>query len=173
MAPRNARNPRKRPRQARSKATFDALLEAAARVLVDEGYERANTNRIAEVAGVGIGSLYEYFPNKDAVFAELRRRLSAEMSAVVGQTMQEVLELPVHEAVERTVAVLIEAYSVNPELDIALKEQVPPAALADQTRGIERRLFQLGMEFARRHRREIRPRDLELADRVRGDYLRR
>lgn len=53
-------DPRKRPRQARSVATFEAILEAAARIL------EINTNAVAELAGVSIGSLYQYFPSKDA-----------------------------------------------------------------------------------------------------------
>jgi AcrR family transcriptional regulator len=57
-------NPRKTPRQARARATFDAILEAAARILVNEGYDRLNTNRIAEIAGVSVGTLYQYFPTK-------------------------------------------------------------------------------------------------------------
>jgi AcrR family transcriptional regulator len=66
------RKPAKRfPKQERARATVDAILEGAARVLVREGYDRASTNRIAEVAGVNIGSLYQYFPNKDALVASL------------------------------------------------------------------------------------------------------
>ena len=65
---------RRLPRQRRAIATVDAILEAAARILIDTGYASASTNRIAERAGVGIGSLYEYFPGKEAIFAELRRR---------------------------------------------------------------------------------------------------
>ena len=65
---------RRTPRQARARATVDAVLEAAAQVLVEVGYSKANTNHIAAVAGVSIGSLYEYFPGKEAIYAELRRR---------------------------------------------------------------------------------------------------
>lgn len=66
--------PKKYPRQARSKATFQAILDAAARILIRDGYDGLNTNRIAEVAGVGIASLYEYFPGKEAVVATLAER---------------------------------------------------------------------------------------------------
>lgn len=66
--------PKKQPRQARSRATFGAILDAAARILVAEGYAGLTTNRIAEVAGVGIASLYEYFPGKEAVIAALAER---------------------------------------------------------------------------------------------------
>ena len=59
-------SPRRRPRQARAQATVDAIVKATARVLVDEGYDRASTNRVALAAGVSIGSLYQYFPSKEA-----------------------------------------------------------------------------------------------------------
>ena len=163
MTARRRRTPRKRPVQARSQATFDAILEAGARVLVREGYDRASTNRIAEVAGVGIGSLYEFFPNKDAIFTELRRRLNEDMLAFVSRAMEEAIELPVREAVARTVELLVRAHAVNPRLHIALKDQVPDEALADQSRAVRRRLGELGMAFVRRHRDELRPRDLEFA----------
>jgi len=63
--------PRKRPLQARSRETYAAILEATARILEAEGLEAANTNAIAERAGVSVGSLYQYFPDKAAIFAEL------------------------------------------------------------------------------------------------------
>lgn len=75
MALRNvSASPRKKPRQARATATVNAVLEAAARVFKERGYARATTNRIADLAGVSIGSLYEYFPNKEALLGELARR---------------------------------------------------------------------------------------------------
>ncbi len=74
--------PRKRPRQARSFATFEAILEAAARILESLGFAGFNTNAVAELAGVSIGSLYQYFPSKEALIVELFliRRQRAELS---------------------------------------------------------------------------------------------
>lgn len=63
--------PKKQPTQARSKATFQAILDAAARILVTEGYTGLTTNHVARVAGVGIASVYEYFPGKEAIVATL------------------------------------------------------------------------------------------------------
>jgi len=63
--------PRRRPAQARSRQTVDAILTAAARVFASLGYARGTTNHIAAEAGVSVGSLYEYFPNKDALLAAL------------------------------------------------------------------------------------------------------
>lgn len=73
--------PKKRPQQARSRASFAAILDACARLLSDHGYEMLTTNRIAEQAGVGIATLYEFFPNKEAVVAELAASLMAKIEA--------------------------------------------------------------------------------------------
>ena len=78
-APSNALNARKRPRQARSAAMVEAILEAAARILEDGGLAAFNTNAVAEKAGVSVGSLYQYFPGKAALLAELIRRKRAEL----------------------------------------------------------------------------------------------
>ncbi|MFZ9087146.1 MAG: TetR/AcrR family transcriptional regulator, partial [Steroidobacteraceae bacterium] len=62
---------RKKPVQERAKVTSDSILEAAEIIIVNEGYEKATTNYIAEKAGVSIGSLYQYFPNKEAIISAL------------------------------------------------------------------------------------------------------
>ncbi|HTV86827.1 MAG TPA: TetR/AcrR family transcriptional regulator [Dyella sp.] len=67
-------SPRKRPRQARSTATVDAILQAATYILVKHGWAHFTTNRVAERAGVNIASLYQYFPNKESIVVELQRR---------------------------------------------------------------------------------------------------
>lgn len=82
-------NPRKRPRQARSLATFEAILEAAARILESLGFAGFNTNAVAELAGVSIGSLYQYFPSKDALIVELIRRERAQLSNHIVEAIQQ------------------------------------------------------------------------------------
>lgn len=67
--------PRKLPVQRRSRETFDALVEACAWLLPRRGYAGTTTNHVAERAGVGIASLYEYFPGKDAIVAQVAERL--------------------------------------------------------------------------------------------------
>ncbi|MDC5388617.1 TetR/AcrR family transcriptional regulator [Acinetobacter baumannii] len=82
-------DPRKRPRQARSVATFEAILEAAARILESLGFAGFNTNAVAELAGVSIGSLYQYFPSKDALIVELIRRERAKLSNHIVEVIQQ------------------------------------------------------------------------------------
>lgn len=82
-------DPRKRPRQARSVATFEAILEAAARILESLGFAGFNTNAVAELAGVSIGSLYQYFPSKDALIVELIRRERAKLSNHIVEAIQQ------------------------------------------------------------------------------------
>src|SRR5471030_1386317 len=74
---------RRAPAQARSKATVEAILEAAARIIRREGEDALTTNRIAEVAGVGVGSVYGYFPDKAAIQLALARRMLAGGDAAI------------------------------------------------------------------------------------------
>src|SRR5580658_10125349 len=91
--------PRKKPRQGRSLATVDAILDATARVLCTTGYDRASTNRIALAAGVSVGSLYQYFPSKEALVAALAARHMAAMTALVTAKLSEVAKAPMADAV--------------------------------------------------------------------------
>ena len=68
--------PRKLPVQARSRATFEAILEAATRILQAGGHSAITTNLVAETAGISVGSLYQYFPSKEAILSDLLGPLS-------------------------------------------------------------------------------------------------
>ena len=81
--------PKKWPKQARSKASFDAIVDGAARLLRERGYEALTTNHIAEHAGVGIATLYEFFPNKEAIVAELAARLMTRVEANMEEAFAE------------------------------------------------------------------------------------
>ncbi len=71
---------RKKPKQMRSKLMFDNILEASTRVLEEVSFEKFTTNRVAEAAGISIGSLYQYFPNKQSILIELERIAIDEMT---------------------------------------------------------------------------------------------
>jgi AcrR family transcriptional regulator len=87
MSQRVHENSRRAPSQERSRATVDAILTAAAHVLAAEGYAKANTNRIARVAGISVGSLYQYFSCKEAVYDAFIEALLEELSAHAAEAL--------------------------------------------------------------------------------------
>jgi AcrR family transcriptional regulator len=86
--------PKKRPTQPRAKATVTAVLDATAQILARNGYASVTTNHVAEAAGVSIGSLYEYFPNKQSVIAAALARELHQIVAEVKTSMRTALALP-------------------------------------------------------------------------------
>lgn len=92
MAPTSAAEPRKRPRQTRSTETVDRILDAAARIFDERGYHATTTNHVAAEAGVSIGSLYQYFPNKDALLVALAERHIAEAAERFGGRLVQIRE---------------------------------------------------------------------------------
>lgn len=143
MAPRARTAPRKKPRQQRSQATVDAILDATARVLCTTGYDRASTNRIAMAAGVSVGSLYQYFPSKEALVAALVERHVAQMLGLVKSKLAEVATAPLAEACRTMIAAMFEAHAVDPKLHKVLIEQVPRVGRLEQVEGLEREVESL------------------------------
>jgi AcrR family transcriptional regulator len=71
----------RKPVQERSQATFEAIIEATAQILERDGLAGLSTNRVARVAGVSVGSLYQYFPDKQALVEEVRSRFAARFQS--------------------------------------------------------------------------------------------
>ena len=117
--------PRKRPEQDRSRATVDAIMSAAAHVLVRAGYAAFTTNRVAEKAGVSIGSLYQYFPNKDSLLGELMKRHLNDIESTLEAALQNVASAPLEELIRTAVEQNIRSHQVDPELHRVLSEEVP------------------------------------------------
>src|SRR4249920_1596611 len=115
-------NPRKSAVQERSRVTVHALLEATARILVREGFDQASTNRIAEVAGVSVGSLYQYFPSKEALVAAVIERHQQEIMQLVRGELSEVANQPIEQGVRTLVAVAVKSHRLDPKLHRVLAE---------------------------------------------------
>jgi AcrR family transcriptional regulator len=102
--------PRKAPRQARAKRTVERILEATAELLDEIGFDRLTTNLVAERAGVNIGSLYSYFPNKYALLNTLALRLSDRQTERIRQYLRDVdPATPWREVSDGVVDVMVEA----------------------------------------------------------------
>ena len=163
MARRPPTKPRKIASQERSRATVDALVEATARILVKEGFDKASTNRIAEVAGVSVGSLYQYFPSKEALVAAVIERHQQEIMQTVRGELAEVLAQPVEKAVRKLVAVAVKAHRVDPKLHRVLAEQIPRVGKLEKLETFNRENYALFRTYLESHRDELRVDDLELA----------
>lgn len=116
---------RKTPRQARSQAMVEAILDATARILARDGREAANTNAIAREAGVSIGSLYQYFPNREAIIAALVQRHGHRIHAIVAGA-DEPPPADLAEAATRLVAAVFVAHRLDPALHHALDHDFGP-----------------------------------------------
>ena len=163
MASRPPTNPRKNASQARSRATVDALIEATARILTKEGFEKASTNRIAEIAGVSVGSLYQYFPSKEALVAAVIDRHNEEIMATVRAALTEVADLPIEKAVRQLVTVAIEAHRINPKLHRVLAEQIPRTGQLADVEAFNREVHTLVRAYLESRRKEMRRIDLDIA----------
>jgi AcrR family transcriptional regulator len=163
MARKPLTKPRKTAAQERSRATVDALVEATARILVKEGFDKASTNRIAEVAGVSVGSLYQYFPSKEALVVAVIERHQQEIMQTVRGELAEVLAQPVEKAMRRIVALAVKAHRVDPKLHRALAEQIPRVGMLEKAETLSRENYALFRTYLEKHRDELRVDDLELA----------
>ncbi|MGC1965467.1 MAG: TetR/AcrR family transcriptional regulator, partial [Candidatus Acidiferrales bacterium] len=163
MARKLRTNPRKSASQERSRLTVSAILDATARILIREGYDRASTNKIAAVAGVSIGSLYQYFPSKEALVAAVSERHSHEMLELTRSTLVKVAARPIEVAAREFVSVAIDAHRVNPKLHRVLAEEVPRIGRLENVEAINRGVFALIRGYLDAHRDEIDVADLDLA----------
>jgi AcrR family transcriptional regulator len=155
--------PRKEASQGRSRATVEALLDATTRVLVREGYDRTSTNRVAQVAGVSVGSLYQYFPSKEALVAAVIERHNNEMMQIVRQALSKVALSPIEIAARELVSVMINAHRVDPKLHGILAEQTPRVGRLQNIERIEQEALTLVRAYLDAHSSEVGVEDLDVA----------
>jgi AcrR family transcriptional regulator len=160
---RTATVPRKQATQDRARATVDALVAATARLLVREGYDRTSTNKIADAAGVSIGSLYQYFPSKEALVAAVIERHVDEMNILFREALARIVHAPVEQAARELVKVMIEAHRIQPKLHRVLVEQIPRVGRLEYVERVDVEACQLVRAYLQAHADEIRDVDLDLA----------
>jgi AcrR family transcriptional regulator len=162
MARRPLTKPRKNASQERSRATVDALIGATARILVKEGFDRASTNRIAEQAGVSVGSLYQYFPGKEALVAAVIERHKRDIMRVARGTLAKVEGQSLKQAMRTLIVAAMQAHRLDPRLHRVLAEQMPRTAGLGNVEVFNPENYALFKAYLERHRHEIRAVDLDL-----------
>ncbi|MFZ5757038.1 MAG: TetR/AcrR family transcriptional regulator [Pseudomonadota bacterium] len=134
--------PKKRPRQERAQVTYESLVEACARLLPVRGYAGVTTNHVAEAAGVGIASLYEYFPGKDALVAEVAARLVSRVMAALAAAMTQAIASPPERAVRLWISAIHDTLRQERELVEVFVYQVPYTNRLPVIRGLTPLLLQ-------------------------------
>jgi AcrR family transcriptional regulator len=127
--------PRKSPVQARSAASVDAILQATIQVLLNVGKERLTTTRVASRAGVSVGTLYQYFPNKSALLQAALKRHLAEVAEAVELVCKEQHGRTLRQMVTALITAFLEAKMRDPKTSVALysvSSDVDGAKIAQQ-----------------------------------------
>lgn len=165
MPPQPRLEPRKQPRQVRAELTRERILDSAAHVFAEHGYAAGTTNRIAAHARVSIGSLYQYYPSKDAILLELlTRHLAADPVLTMLDNADPEGDLETF--VRAMVHGMIGNHQEDPHLLRLMIEQAPQAAdLLEQVATVERQMVERLGAILREHP-QVRVADLETAARL-------
>jgi AcrR family transcriptional regulator len=158
------RSARRQPKQRRSRQTVEAVLDAVVRVLKRYGIEGVTTNRIAQVAGVSIGSVYQYFPDKRAIFAALHERHVQEIGRVIESRLVELAGASLEDFVRALIEGLVDVHAGDPELHELLVTSVPHGAEGARALAVTLRgAFKLAItsRVTRRSERYLATRDLD------------
>jgi AcrR family transcriptional regulator len=155
--------PRKAPTQERSRALVERIVDAGERVLVEHGYDGASTNRIAETAGVSPGSLYQYFPNKDAIVVAVVLRYREQLEGEIAGQLTAMLEDPPADVVPRILDALLDALARRPEILRAVVEYIPNHTGLTTFSAFEQRIADLMRGYLMVQRHLLRDADLDTA----------
>ncbi|NBP26809.1 MAG: TetR/AcrR family transcriptional regulator [Betaproteobacteria bacterium] len=147
--------PRKSPRQARSADTVETILAAATRVLECDSLAGFNTNRVAEVAGVSVGSLYQYFPNKSALIAALIDRQQSALAQSIEACVAAYEGRSLREALFALADLGVEQQYQRPLLSAALDQEETRLPLDKRLRESEQRIGAAVMSLLCRHEKEL------------------
>jgi AcrR family transcriptional regulator len=155
---------RKRPQQPRAKETVRAILEATAQILDRESLEAATTTRIAEVAGVSIGSLYQYFSHRDAILDALQdREFERTMTVMQAVFAEGNLDKAPLETVTAALRGLAHLYAQSPGLHRVLAIEGLRVAKAERVQAFDLRVIELVRHFLTATRTPVRVNNVEAA----------
>jgi AcrR family transcriptional regulator len=153
----------KKPTQKRSRETVAAIFAATTHILVKCGWEYLTTNAIAERAGISIGSLYQYFPNKLLIVQELIDQMFSEEDRVMARILDSIENLDIETSIQRFVSGLIEIHRKNPALRNKLYELTPLVGKADRRKKHQELSFHQLIAFLDKKNMTFRNSDLKMA----------
>lgn len=154
---------RKSPKQERAVATAEAIVEATRQIIVNEGFKKATTNRIAELAGVSVGSLYQYFPNKQAIVRTLIEETVNNAATKVRVTLRDLMDMPLKSALREIMSMLVDIYKENDFILFRILEQVPELKEYTTHLAIEVHTYSTNLAFLEQHQADLAVEDLHTA----------
>lgn len=158
------RSPGNKPVQARARVTVDAILEAAIRILEKEGLEAATTTRVAELAGVSVGTLYHHFADRDAIVNAIQdREFARALEMMEGVLSSDNLGAAPRETVTKVVRGLASLYATSPGLHRVLSIEALRVASTDRVHAFDVRVIAIIRGFLTASRPLLRVEDVEAA----------
>lgn len=154
---------RKKPSQKRSKQSVESILTAAARILVNDGWERFNTNRVAAIAGVSVGSLYQYFPNKDSIISALIDRHMQSPLEKLREKFEKLEYGSLEVILRELIKTMIEIHSIDPKLHLALLKEVPSVSSYQSMHSCHKEIEEFLVAILEKSKSEINVKNLKLA----------
>jgi len=154
---------RKDPKQQRAVITAAAITQATEQIIIREGFKNATTNRIAEVAGVSVGSLYQYFPNKQAIVRALIEETVSKTAAKVRETLRNLMDQPFEPALRQIMTLLVDIYKENHFILFRISDQVPELKKYTKSLAIETYTHSTNLAFLEQHQDDLKVSDLRTA----------
>lgn len=142
---------RKKPIQRRSLATVECVLEAATRILEEQGLAGLNTNSVAQRAGISIGSLYQYFPSKEAITAALILRSHEHIVTAMRELLATTQGLPARAAIDALLTMLLAPHAISPKINRILEAEEMRLPRTPETQAAEREIEELNRAFFGRY----------------------
>lgn len=139
----------------------ERILAAGARVLSERGYQEASTNRIAREAGVSPGSLYQYFPDKEAIVAEITRRLVSDFATAIAPALRRAATEQPPAATLSILGAALDALQQHAELLRAMVDRIPAVEQQEALQSVREHLTDLVHHTLAANRRALRDPDLE------------
>lgn len=141
----------RKPRQQRSRATVDAIVEAGFVCVSRHGIADTTTRHIADIAGIGVGSLYEYFANKEEIFDAMNQRFVADVVALIQRVGPEMMPMAVEPAVVHIFDVFNDFLTRNDERYLKVARQVIQADTRDYVEPVSKALQEMLLRYLMQH----------------------
>lgn len=155
----------RQPKQKRALVTVDVIIEAALIAAISDGMANVTTKRIADVAGISVGSLYEYFANKDAIFDELHKRQIQELLGKLQPILPEVVVLPPREALHLLVSTIVDVLRNEDKryLEYLQQPEVFMRLTTETERYLNPAMLELGLRYISHNPNFLRVKNLPVA----------